>query len=114
MPKKLILFPFGGNAREALVIIQAVNEIKKTWEVLGFLDDNASLWGREYCGVKVLGNKKLLKKFSDASVLVVPGNPSIDPGFAGKSESVVARYSIDGGTTGAHSSKGRIHPEKVR
>ena len=47
MVKKIILFPFGGNAREALSVIEAINRRKKTWQVIGFLDDNQDVWGRQ-------------------------------------------------------------------
>jgi len=75
MLKKLIIFPFGGNAREALLSVLAVNKIKKTWDVVGFIDDERSTWGRECCGIKVLGDKGVFKKYPDAKILAVPGNP---------------------------------------
>jgi len=75
MSKKIILFPFGGNAREALPSIFAVNKIRKCWDIIGFMDDNSSLRGRVCCGVKVLGGRELLKKYKNAKILAVPGNP---------------------------------------
>jgi sugar O-acyltransferase (sialic acid O-acetyltransferase NeuD family) len=75
MPKKLLLFPFGGNARESLLSILAINEIQQEWDIAGFLDDNRSLHGKEYYGIKVLGGRELLKDHSDAFVLAVPGSP---------------------------------------
>jgi sugar O-acyltransferase (sialic acid O-acetyltransferase NeuD family) len=75
MAKKLILFPFGGNAREALLSVLAINRTKKTWSVVGFIDDEPSTWEKESCGVKVLGDRKALRKYPDAQVLAVPGNP---------------------------------------
>ena len=75
MPKALILFPFGGNAREALLSIYAVNRINKKWDVIGFIDDNRSSYGKECCGVRVLGGREVLKKYTSAKVLAVPGNP---------------------------------------
>lgn len=75
MSKKLIIFPFGGNAREALVTILGINRIKKKWDVIGFIDDDSSTWGKDCCGIKVLGGKEILKRFPDAHILAVPGNP---------------------------------------
>ena len=43
MPKKLLIFPFGGNAREAAAIIEHINEIDRKWDVIGFIDDVAVL-----------------------------------------------------------------------
>lgn len=75
MSKKLIIFPFGGNAREALVTILGIHRIKKKWDVIGFIDDDSSTWGKDCCGIKVLGGKEILKRFSDAHILAVPGSP---------------------------------------
>ena len=73
MPKKLILFPFGGNAREALTVIRDINKIKREWEVFGFIDDDPKTWGKIFLGVKVLGARAILKKFKSSHVLAVPG-----------------------------------------
>lgn len=76
MPRKLILFPYGGNARESLLSIFAINDICREWEILGFIDDNQSRHGKECCGIKVLGGREVLGEIPDAYVLAVPGSPS--------------------------------------
>jgi sugar O-acyltransferase (sialic acid O-acetyltransferase NeuD family) len=75
MPKKLLLFPFGGNARESLLSILAINSARQEWDVVGFIDDDHTSHGKEYYGIKVLGGRELLKDHSDAFVLAVPGSP---------------------------------------
>ncbi|MBN1353762.1 MAG: acetyltransferase [Candidatus Omnitrophica bacterium] len=75
MLEKILLFPFGGNGREALLCILAVNARKKKWRVLGFIDDDSSTYGKSCCGVKVLGGRKVLKKETAVRILAVPGNP---------------------------------------
>lgn len=75
MLKDLLIFPFGGNAREALLSIFAINALKKEWRILGFIDDDKSNWGKDCCGIKVLGGKEMLKKFPGAKILAVPGSP---------------------------------------
>lgn len=75
MSKELIIFPFGGNAREAIAAIQSINKLKKTWNILGFIDDDSSLWERDFYGIKVLGGKNVLLKHPQARVLAVPGSP---------------------------------------
>ncbi len=75
MSKEIIIFPFGGNAREALISIEAMNKFNDEWSIIGFIDDEPSIWGKDYYGVKVLGGKDVLKRFPNASVLAVPGNP---------------------------------------
>lgn len=71
----LLIFPFGGNARESLLAIEALNRISLRWNVLGFVDDNAEYWGRECCGFKVLGGREIFTDFPDAKILAVPGKP---------------------------------------
>lgn len=75
MPRKLFLFPFGGNAREALLSVLAINRISREWEVSGFIDDNSLKHGQQCCGVMVVGGRELLRAFPDAMLLAVPGSP---------------------------------------
>jgi sugar O-acyltransferase (sialic acid O-acetyltransferase NeuD family) len=74
MPKKLLLFPFGGNGREASGLFRDPG-LGQEWEVLGFVDDDPGCLGRQAGGIKVLGGREIFKKFPDAQVLAVPGNP---------------------------------------
>ena len=75
MPKELLLFPFGGNAKEILTSIISINKSEHQFEILGFIDDNPKTWGMDCCGVKVLGGTEILEKHKNAFVLAVPGNP---------------------------------------
>lgn len=76
MPKKLFIFPFGGNAKESLLSLLAINALRQEWDILGFLDDDPAQQGKDYCGITVLGGRELLKKHADAFVLAVPGSPT--------------------------------------
>ena len=91
MSKKLLLFPFGGNAREALMSVFAVNEKNKEWVVLGFIDDDQSRHGNECCGIKVLGGREILKEIPDAFVLAVPGSPTSYP----RRKEIIASLHVD-------------------
>ncbi len=75
MMKKLFLFPFGGNAKETLLSVLAINNIKKEWELAGFIDDDRSLWGKECCGIKVLGGREIFSEYPDARIIAAHGNP---------------------------------------
>ena len=77
MPEKLIIFPFGGNARETLLSIMAINRNERVWDVTGFIDDDPALHGKDCLGVKVLGGREILKRFPDSKILAVPGNAGI-------------------------------------
>ena len=91
MSSKLILFPFGGNAREALMSVFAVNERDGTWDILGFIDDDKTRHGSQCCGVTVLGGREILHEIPDACVLAVPGSPS----NFGKREEIITNLELD-------------------
>jgi sugar O-acyltransferase (sialic acid O-acetyltransferase NeuD family) len=73
--KDIILFPFGGNSREAVTCILAQNTIKPTWNILGYVDDNSELLDRESGGCRVLGGIEILKTYPSSKVLALPGSP---------------------------------------
>ncbi len=75
MSKDLILFPFGGSAREALVTIQSCSILSDEWNILGFVDDNSELKDKECCDVKVLGGREVFDQNKNAYVLAVPAHP---------------------------------------
>ncbi|MDP8264943.1 MAG: NeuD/PglB/VioB family sugar acetyltransferase [Candidatus Aceula lacicola] len=77
MSKKLLLFPFGGSAREAFVTIQSCPALATEWDVIGFVDDNPEAREKECCGVKVLGGREVFDEHKDAYVLAVPAHPDI-------------------------------------
>ena len=76
MPRKILLFPFGGNAREALMTVFEINDRRRIWEPAGFVDDNFFQHGKECCGVPVVGGREQFAEFPDAYVLAVPGSPA--------------------------------------
>jgi sugar O-acyltransferase (sialic acid O-acetyltransferase NeuD family) len=105
MPKTLLIFPFGGNAKESLISVLAINRVRPEWDVAGFIDDDRALHGMDYCGFKVLGGKELLIQYKEAFVLAVPGSP----------KSCLRRKEIIGGLPVEKSRFATIvHPSVVR
>ncbi|MEW5819936.1 MAG: NeuD/PglB/VioB family sugar acetyltransferase [Cyanobacteriota bacterium] len=70
----IILFPYGGNTKEAISIIEDINNIEKKWNIIGFIDDNINLKDIEYNNYPVLGNKEILQSITSAKILAVPGS----------------------------------------
>lgn len=68
MKEDLLIFPFGGNAIEAL---DSIDESK--YNVLGFFDDSKEKIGSHYAGVKVF-SRQILEEFPCAKILAVPGS----------------------------------------
>ncbi len=73
--KKIFLFPFNGNTKEAVSVIEDINAITPKWRILGFLDDDPAKKGSHFAGYKVLGERQLLESSQDSLVLAAPGRP---------------------------------------
>lgn len=73
--KDIILFPFNGNAMEAVSVIEDINRMRGQWNILGFVDDDENKLGLTAAGYKVIGGREQLTSHSDAFVLAVPGRP---------------------------------------
>lgn len=75
MSNRLILFPYGGNTREAMMSIRAINAVEETWDVIGFIDDDETKKGMTFEGIPVLGTREELLNYPDSRILAVPGHP---------------------------------------
>ena len=53
--KDLYIIGAGGFGREVAWLIERINEVRPTWNLKGFIDDNECMWGSEEGGYKVLG-----------------------------------------------------------
>jgi sugar O-acyltransferase (sialic acid O-acetyltransferase NeuD family) len=73
--RQLLIVGAGGFGRETAEAVRAVNAERPTWDLLGFLDDDPSLQGRQFDGLPVLGPLAELARFGDASLVVSVGNP---------------------------------------
>ena len=67
--EKLLIFPFNGNA------LEAVDCIGEQYELLGFIDDTPEKQGIMEWGIPVL-DRSALETYKDAKVLAVPGGPA--------------------------------------
>lgn len=66
--EKLLIFPFNGNALEAMDCLDG------QYELLGFIDDTPAKQGATKWGYTVF-DRSALDKYKDAKVLAVPGSP---------------------------------------
>lgn len=51
----VVVYGAGGNGRETVQLIEDVNAHRARWDVLGFIDDDPTMHGREINGLPVLG-----------------------------------------------------------
>lgn len=73
--RDLVIVGAGGFARETAAAVHALNRVRPTWRLLGFLDDDPALHGTERAGLPVLGGLAALAELPDAAVVVCVGNP---------------------------------------
>ncbi len=72
---ELLIVGAGGFARETAQAVAAINAVRPTWRLLGFLDDDPLLHGRRVDGLPVIGGTDLVQSLPDAHVVVCVGNP---------------------------------------
>ncbi|WP_133014325.1 acetyltransferase [Clostridium cuniculi] len=73
--KNIVIVGAGGVGRETSLIIQQINELKSTWNLIGFIDDDVNSWGNVINGYPVIGGMDSLEKLSlDTYVVVAIAN----------------------------------------
>lgn len=73
--KDLVIFGTGGWAREINQIVQDINAIRETWNLVGFLDQARSRWGGEVHDLPVLQDEQWLARHPHTAVVVAIGDP---------------------------------------
>lgn len=68
--KELYIIGSGGFGREVAWLVERVNQVNPSWNLVGFIDDNPNTWGTECNGYEVLGGTEILNN-SDDEVWVV-------------------------------------------
>ena len=58
--KNLIIIGAGGVGKETAWIVEQINSIKETYNILGFVDDNKEIWNKYINGYTVLGGLKYI------------------------------------------------------
>jgi sugar O-acyltransferase (sialic acid O-acetyltransferase NeuD family) len=78
LPEQLVVIGSGGFGRETAEAVRTINTAegqRPPWELLGYLDDNESTWGRIVSRSPVLGPLDMLADLPDARVVVCTGHP---------------------------------------
>ncbi|MEU3454296.1 acetyltransferase [Micromonospora sp. NPDC006766] len=73
--RDLVIVGAGGFARETAAAVRAINEVRPTWRLRGFLDDDTALHGTHRAGLPILGGIDLVAAMPAAAVVVCVGNP---------------------------------------
>ena len=76
--KPLYIVGAGGFGREVIWLAETINEDNLTWEIMGFVDDDSSLWDKMIDGYNVYGGLDYLEAMdSDVWCVVAVGNAKI-------------------------------------
>lgn len=67
----------GGFGREVAWLIKEINDQKKKYRIVGFLDDNPDLSGRQINGYRVLGGYGLLEQEKPMALALAIGDPFV-------------------------------------
>lgn len=74
--KDLIILGAGGSGVDIVGIIDAINHVQPTWNIVGFLDDNVNLHGKVISGYQVLGEINLAKDYPNIQYISSIANPT--------------------------------------
>lgn len=69
--KNLVIIGAGGVGREVSLIVQQINEIEPTWNMIGFIDDNVDNWGKVVNGYSIIGGLDSLDFLTEDHYVVI-------------------------------------------
>ena len=75
--QELIIIGASGFGREVAWLVERINKCKRTWNLLGFLDDNDSLQGKIINGYEVLGTTQYIFKYQYAYYVCAIGSAAV-------------------------------------
>lgn len=90
--KDIAIFGVGGFGREVLTLIQDVNKVEPTWNVIGFFDDGHPI-GYETHGLKNLGGVNELNLWkTPLAITIAIGTPKIKKTIIDKIQNPLIEY----------------------
>ncbi len=76
--KDIFIIGAGGVGRETAQLIEDINRVSSEWHILGFIDDNSTMWGKYINGYEVVGGSEYLSAFDGSAYTVCTiSNPRI-------------------------------------
>ncbi len=71
--KDLIIIGASGFGREVAWLVERINKVEPTWNLIGFVDDNAEIQNAEINGYRVLGTSDDVIKYPDSYYVCAVG-----------------------------------------
>lgn len=75
--KDLLIIGAGGFGREVAWLVDRINAVNPQWNLLGFIDDNPDMQGKELNGYNVVGTSGDIGKFPDAYLVCAVGSSKV-------------------------------------
>lgn len=75
--KDLIIIGASGFGREVAWLVERINKVNPTWRLIGFIDDDENLRGKEINGYKVLGKTTDVGGYQNAYFICAVGASQI-------------------------------------
>ncbi len=75
--KDLIIFGASGFGREVAWLVERINKVTPTWNLLGFMDDNEDIQGTTINGYKVLGGTDSVEEYPEAFFVCAVGSSRV-------------------------------------
>lgn len=75
--KDLLIIGASDFGREVAWLVERINSVSPTWNLVGFLDDNPSLKGEKVNGYLVLGDSLAAQNFENAHFVCAVGNSRV-------------------------------------
>ena len=69
--KNLVIIGAGGVGRETALIVQQINQLDDTWNLVGFVDDNLDNFGKVINGYSVIGGIDTLELLDEDYYVVI-------------------------------------------
>ena len=83
--RDIVIIGAGGIGREVAWIIEEINKVKPTWNIIGFADENSEMWDKELNGYRVLGGFEALDKLEcKPDIIVAIANCSVKKSIVAK------------------------------
>jgi sugar O-acyltransferase (sialic acid O-acetyltransferase NeuD family) len=89
----IVIIGAGGFGREVAFLIEDINKVEKKWNIIGFIDDNKEIIGKEINGYKVIGDIEWLKS-QKLYVANAIGDPIIKKNVIKKLEKSKNKYPV--------------------
>ena len=69
--KNLIIIGAGGVGREVSLIVEQLNYLEDTWNLIGFIDDDIKMFGEVINGYSVIGGIETLNSYNEECYIVI-------------------------------------------